>query len=117
MTKNPTVTDDKKFKVSVLDEARFKALDVNKQKMFVFLRNGMLEIFPLNDKKTYDESTLNFAENYAFITLQSFDVIINEIIEAKINTLLTQVETLIATTTATLTASISAVATPAATPV
>lgn len=86
MAKIKTVTDKDDFKVPLIDGTRFKKLSLEQQQIFEFNRNAILEIFPQNDKGSYDEMTINFAENCAFINLQSFDVILKSV-ETRIKTL------------------------------
>jgi len=63
-----TITDQKNFKLTIVNKERFSALSVTDQKIFEQLRNSILEFFPYSDGK-FDDMSINLAENFAFINL------------------------------------------------
>lgn len=85
-----TITDKKDFKVNILNVERFSKLSVNDQKLFEAIRNSILEIFPIIDKKFPDEA-LKLAENFAFINLETFNVFYDKRIKTEIDALKTQI--------------------------
>ena len=85
---NTTITDKPLYEIKILDEVRFKKLNVEEQFIFEIIRNSMLEIMPKNEKDNFhDEECVRYAENYAFINMKIFTVSIVKIIDAKIKKL------------------------------
>lgn len=82
----PTVTDSDDYKVDVLNEERFNDLEETDQKIWEKYRDSMLEIFPVVNGK-HDNLSINYAENFAFISLTMIDILIEEKINSKINSL------------------------------
>lgn len=80
---NTTITDKDNYKISkIIDIERYDKLDLDQQELFEYIRNSLLEIFPLTDKNIHDDDCLKFCENHAFILLNGF----NSFYEKKIKT-------------------------------
>lgn len=85
-TIDTTVTDKDSFSVTVVDQSKFSNLSIDEQKLFEFLRNSMLEIFPSTNGK-YDADTVRYAENYAFISLKGFNKFFELMVEKRLKLL------------------------------
>lgn len=79
-----TVTDSKGFKSRVINRERHAKLDTDLKKiMFESLKNGMLEIFPV-EKNAYPDLTIEYAENFAFIVTEKFEPALSGYIQEEI---------------------------------
>lgn len=76
-----TVTDKERFTANIIDKSRYEKLSDTNKELFVMCRNSLLEIFPTVDMKgeSYDEFTLAYAENFAFIQIKVFGVLTTQI--------------------------------------
>jgi hypothetical protein len=83
---NTTITDKSTFKISIVDTEKFTKLTVEEQAIFELIRNSLLEIMPLTSD-IYDIECVRYAENFAFINLQAFELGISKIVDAKIKAL------------------------------
>lgn len=81
MKTNSTITDKKKFSCEVVDKPRYMNLSQEQKVLFDGIRNSMLEIFPTESGYTYDNETIRYAENFAFISLDALEKYINKKLE------------------------------------
>lgn len=82
-----TITDKKGFSCNVVEKSRYNALSQEQKVYFEMFRNSILEIFPVGNKNIYDDSTIAFAERFAFIGIQITDKLSKDI-ETKIKEML-----------------------------
>jgi len=100
-TIDTTITDKKTYKIStIVDKPKYDKLSDSNKKIFELLRNSILEIFPIEESGIHNFECLRFAENYAFINLESFVKGFEILFDEKIKDFETKIKEYIMTQTA-----------------
>ena len=76
-----TITDKKDFSCNVVDKSRYNSLSQQEKEYFEIFRNSILEIFPVENKNTYNDVTISYAERFAFIGIKTISKIVTELDE------------------------------------